>query len=71
MESPFEIPAQNLENWLGLDSHPVAVFLLRDAGGSKWTGFRAIRRHRYCQAVMWARRGHKVLLTGEQLVCPA
>lgn len=51
---------------------PVAVFLLapgQDNGA--FSGFAAVRGHRYCQALMRARHGESVLLQPDGLSCPA
>lgn len=55
---------------LGLLNSPVGVALI----GSKQllpAGAQVLQRHRYCQALMRARHGEDVLLTGGQLACPA
>ncbi|MGB9700876.1 MAG: DUF169 domain-containing protein [Thermodesulfobacteriota bacterium] len=55
---------------LGLSSSPVGVrFLSNDGKVSEET--ERLLQHRYCQAVMKARRGGDVLLDGEGISCPA
>ncbi len=64
--------ARVLKNILNLDSEPVAVYLVqRDSPTRDFADFRAVERHRYCQAIMRARRGEKVLLEQDQVACPA
>jgi uncharacterized protein (DUF169 family) len=58
---------------LGLASSPVGVTFLRtkadvDTYAQTHT---LLTGHRYCQALMRARRGQRVLVTGEGLTCPA
>lgn len=68
----FQKSAQDLRNAIGLGSEPVAIFLLRPGDDlGPFREWRALTRHRYCQAVMRARRGERVLLDGEELACPA
>lgn len=55
---------------LGLDGSPVGVRLL-GVGVPPPGGVEKLQQHRYCQALMRARRGRHVLLDGEQLACPA
>lgn len=56
---------------VGLTSSPVGVRLLTDADGSAPSGAEPLVRHRYCQALMLARRGKNVWLDGANLACPA
>jgi uncharacterized protein (DUF169 family) len=61
-----------LKTILALDTDPVGIFLLdaktdRDAF-SQWE---RLEGHRYCQALMKARRGKSVTLDKSGLVCPA
>jgi uncharacterized protein (DUF169 family) len=61
-----------LRDLLGDGADPVAVFLLppgQDTGA--FSGFTAVRGHRYCQALMRARHGESVLLEPAGLSCPA
>jgi uncharacterized protein (DUF169 family) len=55
---------------LGLRGSPVGVRLLFD-GAPGVVGARALKHHRYCQAVMKARRGEHVTLDKDGLSCPA
>ena len=54
---------------LGLSGSPVGVKLLLDKESSLKA--QALNRHRYCQALMRARRGQHVLLDGNGMACPA
>jgi len=54
---------------LGLSVAPVGVRFLTD--GKQPNEAQALRQHRYCQALMRARRGESVLLDGEGIACPA
>ncbi len=55
---------------LGLDGSPVGVRLLT-AGREDPTGATVLSQHRYCQALMRARRGQNVLLDAKGIACPA
>jgi len=55
---------------LGLFSSPVGVRLL-SSDGKVSPGAERLLQHRYCQALMKARRGGDVLLDGEGISCPA
>jgi uncharacterized protein (DUF169 family) len=55
---------------LGLSSSPVGVRLLAKDGRIP-PGAERLLQHRYCQALMKARRGRDVLLDGEGISCPA
>jgi len=61
--------ARVLKDVLGLQWEPVAVRFLTDLG--QVSGYEALPNRRYCQMVMEARRGRKVLLTAENIACPA
>ena len=54
---------------IGLSSSAVGVRFLAD--GEQPDGARMLKQHRYCQAVMRARRGESVLLNGSGIACPA
>lgn len=57
---------------IGLESAPVAVFLMSpEADMAPFAGWEALERHRYCQALMKARAGERVILDADELVCPA
>ncbi|MGC8628280.1 MAG: DUF169 domain-containing protein, partial [Acidimicrobiales bacterium] len=57
---------------MGDSTDPVAVFLLGPGDDTApFEGFEALRRHRYCQALMRARHGASVTLDGHGLSCPA
>lgn len=65
--------AEQMRTILGLSSSPVGVTLLRtesEVENYAQTHTR-LTGHRYCQALMRARRGERVLVTGEGLACPA
>ena len=55
---------------LGLVGSPVGVRLLAP-GADAPAGAAALKHHRYCQAIMKARRGANVSLDAEGLSCPA
>lgn len=55
---------------LGLAGSPVGVRLMFDESELP-SGAHALKYHRYCQAVMKARRGEHVTLDNEGLSCPA
>jgi uncharacterized protein (DUF169 family) len=55
---------------LGLSSSAVGVRLL-STDGQVSPGAERLLQHRYCQALMKARRGGDVLLDGEGISCPA
>lgn len=62
--------ARCLENVLGLERHPVAVkFVGRNEVAP--VGFAAPPGRRYCQVLMEASEGKKVLLTPDTIACPA
>lgn len=55
---------------LSLKGSPVGVnFLSQDEEVP--TDAEILKKHRYCQALMKARKGFKVVLTGEEISCPA
>lgn len=55
---------------LGLDSAPVGVRFILGKGEIPETALR-LNQHRYCQALMRARRGEHVLLDAQGINCPA
>ena len=55
---------------LGLSAHPVGVRFIMGKECIRG-GAEKLSRHRYCQALMKARRGSDVVLDGEELSCPA
>jgi uncharacterized protein (DUF169 family) len=70
--SQFRVISERMKTILGLDSEPVGVFLLSGAEHlPPFRGFQRVEGHRYCQALMRARRGECILLDAEGLVCPA
>jgi uncharacterized protein (DUF169 family) len=55
---------------LGLNSSPVGVrFLKKDE--EQPIDAEILQKHRYCQALMKARKGENVILHGEEISCPA
>ncbi len=63
--------SERLREILGLETHPVAVFLVGCVGVGEFDGFQRLTRHRYCQALMQARAGQSVVLLPDALSCPA
>jgi uncharacterized protein (DUF169 family) len=64
--------ATKLKEILGLESEPVAVFLLAPGAATQvFDGFSRVIGHRYCQLLMRARRGESLRLLPEELACPA
>jgi len=65
--------AATLQTVLGLTSSPVSVSILRTPSdvAACATTHTLLTAHRYCQALMRARRGERVLVTAEGLNCPA
>ncbi len=55
---------------LGLSGSPVGVRLL-SAGAEVPDNVTVLQKHRYCQALMKARRCGEVLLSNEEISCPA
>jgi uncharacterized protein (DUF169 family) len=62
--------AARMVSILGLSSYPVGVRLL-PSDGKVSPGAERLPQHRYCQALMKARRGRDALLDGEGISCPA
>ena len=65
----FKSAAKALKDAVGLRGQPVAVKFFEDRVSLE--GFETPRERRYCQALMGARRGRKLLLTAENVSCPA
>lgn len=55
---------------LDLNNSPVGVRFLQ-ADEEKPANAEVLQKHRYCQALMKARKGENVILTGEEMSCPA
>jgi uncharacterized protein (DUF169 family) len=72
-EAPdLRLLADDMAQAIGLESAPVAVFLLSpDADMAPFAGWTAVEHHRYCQALMKARAGERVILEADELACPA
>ncbi len=63
---------ERMERTLDLNTAPVAVFLDREANRMpEFSGWRLLKKHRYCQALMHARNGARVVLESDELSCPA
>jgi uncharacterized protein (DUF169 family) len=60
---------EKLRTLIGMSSSAVGVRFLAD--GEQPDGALVLKGHRYCQALMRARRGESVLLNGEGIACPA
>jgi uncharacterized protein (DUF169 family) len=61
---------QRMIDILGLEGSPIGVRLLT-VNDEVPPGAEVLKHHRYCQALMKARRQRDVLLTGENISCPA
>ena len=72
-EAPdLRILAADMVQAIRLESAPVAVFLLApEADMAPFAGWTLVERHRYCQALMKARGGERVILEANELACPA
>lgn len=55
---------------LGLECPPLAAKLLKP-GNPVPEGYDNSRKLRYCQALMMGKHGHKVMLNGDNITCPA
>lgn len=69
----MSVAADQLRKILELETEPVGVYLLSGtmAAEAPFETFKHLRSHRYCQALMRARRGDSVMLLPEDLACPA
>ena len=63
--------AKILKEKIGLNTYPVGVKFNFSKCTNAFEKNRRLRRYRYCQAVMEARRGVHVLLDKENISCPA
>jgi len=63
--------ARRLVEILGIDTEPVAVFLLDSESSPRAASLKKVAGHRYCQLLMRARHGESVALAPEELACPA
>ena len=63
--------ARRLVEILGIDTEPVAVFLLGPESALLAKSFKNVTGHRYCQLLMRARHGESVVLAPDELACPA
>jgi len=68
----LRILADDMVAAIGLETDPVAVFFVApDADMTPFAGWTPVERHRYCQALMKARGGERVVLDADELACPA
>lgn len=70
----YSLMAQTLKDILGLKREPTAVKLVRDEdelNNLNISGYDTETKCRYCQAVMRASEGEKVLLSASNLACAA
>ncbi len=63
--------ARTIRESIGLDSYPVGVKFVFDGRDEALEGDQPLSGHRYCQALMRARRGEHVSLDGDGMACPA
>lgn len=64
-----EEESRTIRSAIGLECHPVGVNFLRDLALEQ--DVERAKGHRFCQAVMRARQGERLLLTAEDIACPA
>lgn len=70
--SAITATANRLKKILGLETEPVAVFLLpRGSVNPAFDAFAKVAGHRYCQLLMRARHGESLRLDPAELACPA
>ena len=70
--SSIAIAANRLKKILGLETEPVAVFLLPPGPvNPAFDAFGKAAGHRYCQLLMRARHGESLRLDPAELACPA
>lgn len=74
-DTPNDVARQSfarLEQVFHLKTAPVGVFLCRGSeNGAEFAGWKPLKKHRYCQALMRARNGEQVVLEPDELSCPA
>lgn len=63
--------AKTIKESIGLDTYPVGVKFVFDDGDDALEVGKRLSGHRYCQALMRARRGEHVSLDGDGVTCPA
>jgi uncharacterized protein (DUF169 family) len=64
--------AERVKELVSLDTHLVGVLLQGpDDDPSPYADWQRVQSHRYCQALMKARHGEKVVLMPEEISCPA
>ena len=69
MSTKLEKAATAMKEILGLKYEPIAVKFLMEK--TPLAGFEMPSERRYCQVLMGAREGNKLLLNGENISCPA
>jgi len=70
--SSMAVDARRMKEILGLETEPVAVFLLPSGPMNPAFGsFGKVAAHRYCQILMRARHGESLRLDAGELACPA
>jgi uncharacterized protein (DUF169 family) len=68
----LSVTANRLKEILGLETEPVAVFLLPPGlANPAFDTFGKVTSHRYCQLLMRARHGESLRLEPSELACPA
>ncbi len=63
--------ARTIRESIGLDSYPVGVKFVFDERDEALKEYKRLSGHRFCQALMKARRGEHVSLDKDGMVCPA
>jgi uncharacterized protein (DUF169 family) len=64
--------AARIEELIGLETHLVGVLVQGpDDDATPYADWQRVESHRYCQALMEARHGEKVVLLPEEISCPA
>jgi len=63
--------AKELKDILNLQRAPVGVKFLKAGEEVDFTGYDGATKSRYCQALMRAAQGEEVLITAENISCPA
>lgn len=63
--------AAQIKDSLDIGGAAVGVRFVNESGSDALDGFERAERHRYCQALMRARRGDRVYLDAGAIACPA
>ena len=66
----YKYLSQRMIEILDLSSSPIGIKLLK-AGQKIPNEVKILEKHRYCQAIMEARKGEDLILNSEGLSCPA